>query len=150
MTHRPAAIFPPPGSFWRRALPILFAAAISGCGETAPPDTTGTVSGKVTIGGALADGCEIVFESDSAGGTPFKSVMPVVGGTYIISRLPPGKYKVSVVPAGSAGEPKRTPPPGAIPEKKQIEVPKQFQSAETSGLAIDVKSGRDNKLDVTM
>jgi hypothetical protein len=110
--------------------------AVCGCGPKGPP--MGTVSGKLTIGGAApTEPTRVTFINNSigqgAGGTVGND------GSYSLEApLPPAEYTVFVskVLSDTGG-------PVSTAKELLMSVPKEFRSEETSPLKHAVKEGKN-------
>ncbi len=112
------------------ALAVL-PAFLAGCSGGQP---TGSVSGKVTLGGApLTAGC-IQFTNQASG--IGESAELDASGTYQVAALPLGEYQVAITP----------PPPPAPHEMDQpgpsrVNIPGKYQDVKTSGLSATITPG---------
>lgn len=104
------------------------------------PWQPGSVEGRITYKGVPLNPGVIVFHSDIEELFPLKVQ---ADGSYRFVNMYPGKYQVSLnsyrlqdQPAGGKGQPKD--PPLA----KFMPIPQKYMSPATSGLAIEVKSGK--------
>jgi hypothetical protein len=118
----------------------------AGCG--AP---SGTVSGKVTVGGKTVPGGTVSFIPPDGKNTQFADIAE--DGSYSVKNLPLGKVSITVetksvapltAPGGvnmhmPAGAPNA---PNADAAKRYVKIPDKYSQAESSGLSYEVKSGR--------
>jgi hypothetical protein len=106
-----------------------------GCGGT------GTVSGKVTLNGKPVPGGAVTIH-DSEGQSRNGGINK--DGTYSVSNLAPGPAKVSVFTAMEMKQ-VRNPEGGAKnPLGEFVAIPDKYRSRDTSGLTLDVKSGKQD------
>jgi hypothetical protein len=119
---------------------------LAGCG---PP--SGTVSGKVTMGGQTIPGGSVSFVPPNGKGTQSSDIAE--DGTYTVRNLPLGKAAIivetkSAAPAGAPGGVRMNMPagaqnaPGADAGKHYVPIPEAYSSADTSGLSFEVKAGK--------
>lgn len=131
-----------------------------GCGESLGP--TGTISGTAKIKGAnLKAGTLITFTSDKgtiASGTVAEdgSYVAKIIGNSSPEKIPVGIYKIAVtVPTegqtmSDADYEAMMNSGGKPPEvKKDTSVPAKYNSGQTSGLSLEVKTGA-NKHDIAL
>jgi hypothetical protein len=130
----------------RRFAPALALAATcffaTGCSES-----TGTVSGTITVNGKPLPAGLITFESQVGKHDAFSAA--IKDGKYETAPIPAGDCKITVIhstvagPGGSGGGNDLAPPkPGAGGKTgPAIEVPSKYQRSDTSGLEFKVKSG---------
>ena len=139
------------------ALPVLFAAIVSGCGDAASktPNTV-AVSGTVTFDGGEwpAPGSLFFRVVEPAGGFPKKSGSAEFGtdGQFIANTfvegdgLIPGRYEVGV---NCWAEPYKM----GDPSPRQSHVPKEYRDPATSGFVVvvdaDASEEMSLELDVT-
>jgi hypothetical protein len=125
------------------ALAVALALAACGCGGG-----TGTVSGKVSyLGKSLTGGTVTCM---AKGSRPFYGMIGA-DGTYTVTGVPAGPVTLAVQSGSDAGE-----PPVPLPEKDQapaparppaskakppVQIPKQYTSPDSSGLALNVVTG---------
>jgi hypothetical protein len=126
----------------RPASLLLFLLA-AGCGPS-----VGEVTGKVTYKGETLGSGVVLFQGDKE--TKNASIEP--DGTYRITKVPAGKYLVTV---------ETTPPPGGGASKgareqqtmgvegaptpgKYVAIPDKYKDKTTSGLSCDVTGGKQN------
>lgn len=125
----------------RAMVAIVSLLAVTGCGSSAPKKETGNVTGKLTVGGEpLPAGGEVSFISrDGIGGSSGVKE----GGTYSISRIPVGPYKVVVLPPPLAHphENKRGQRVGSGAEK----YPTKYQADLTTDLSCEIQKGDQEK-----
>jgi len=144
----------------RLALSAFFVAALlvpAGCGRTGSETT---VSGKVTLGDQPVAG--VVTFVDSSNKEVASSPIGA-DGTYRVEKIPTGQYKV-VVKAGLGAAPPIAGQPPTPKDAKPIEMkdmgsmpgaqktaspPKKYQTASTSDLSFEVKSGK-NTYDIAL
>jgi hypothetical protein len=119
---------------------------LAGC---SPP--SGTVSGKVTIGGQTVPGGSVSFVPPEGKGTQIAEISE--DGSYTVRNLPPGKAAIivetkSAAPPAAPGGVRMNMPagapnaPGADAGKRYVAIPEAYSSAETSGLSYEVKAGK--------
>lgn len=105
--------------------------SLAGCSGGTP---TGSVSGKVTLGGApLTAGC--VQFTNQASGIGESAELDALGA-YHVTALPVGEYQVAITP----------PPPPAPHEMDQpgpprVNIPGKYQDVKTSGLNATITRG---------
>ncbi len=125
---------------------LLLATTAGGCsGGSSRP----AVGGRVTVGGQPVAHGTITFEAED--GKP--DAAWIEDGRYHFQTgqtvgLPPGRYKVSVVPRQPTGpEPQlvgqETKPVGATGPT----IPEKYHQAATSGLTVEVKGGDNRTFD---
>ena len=119
---------------------------VEGCGTGQVPSAS--VSGKVTAGGEAVSGAMICF-TDSTTGKAATCDLDGSGAYSITQGLPPGKYKVAVVPKSTM---EQAPKVGQAPPKAAAsKVAQKYRSDSTSGLEAEIKAGanpnKDFKLD---
>jgi hypothetical protein len=119
---------------------------LAGCG---PP--SGTVSGKVTIGGKTVPRGSVAFVPPNGKGTRTSEIAE--DGTYTVRNLPPGKAAIivetkSAAPPSAPGGVRMNMPagapnaPGADAGKRYVPIPEKYSQAGTSGLSLEVKTGK--------
>ncbi len=130
-----------------RPVLLLIAAAV-GCSRADAPPPRGTVAGQVTLAGQPVSGAMIHFEDRDAG---HEARVPLnADGTFVVKTvagtgLPPGKYKVSVVP-GRVTEPAADPAAGKPGKTKlvaNVAIPAKYHTAATTDLTADVAAGEN-------
>lgn len=115
---------------------VVSACWLSGCGGKTP---MGSVSGKVTLGGAPLGAGVVEFSNQKTG--VGASAKLDASGAYRIESVPAGDYQVAVQP----------PPPPAPHEMTQpaaaprAAVPPKYQDPKTSGLTATVKEGANTQ-----
>lgn len=110
-----------------------------GCGGP----TSSSVSGTVTAGGKPVTGAIVNFLNSTTGDIG-SAELDGSGGFKITEGLPPGSYKVFVVPKTNATKP---PMPGESPAAaEESAIPLKYRSESTSGLTADVKPGKTEGL----
>jgi hypothetical protein len=126
---------------------------LAGCG---PP--TGTVSGKVTVGGNPLKGGSVSYVPPNGKGTQSSDIAE--DGTYTVRNLPLGKAAIIVEtksaapPAAPGGVHMNMPAgapnaPGADAGKRYVPIPDRYSQADTSGLSWEVKNGKqENNIDL--
>lgn len=113
--------------------------SLQGCGSGRDTTPTGTVTGKVTLGGQPLSSVIVEFFSSELGAGSMGVTQE--DGTYKTDgTLPIGKYAVTVNPQ---------PPEPGQPENKSNQVPKKYISAKTSGLEFEVTGGA-NVIDIAL
>lgn len=121
---------------------------LAGCGRG---ERLGEVGGSVTLDGTPLTEGTVMFANDRVGVARMASVD--ASGSYAMKTydavgLPPGRYDVSIVP-GVVGNPLaggRAPlqgPPGEPRARGVRKIPKRYQSAQTSGISIEVSTGKN-------
>jgi hypothetical protein len=132
---------------WSFLLLALLLAA--GCG---PP--SGTVSGKVTVGGKTVPGGVVSFVPANGGkGTAIADIAE--DGSYTVRNVPVGKVTItvetkSVAPLSAPGGVHMNMPagapnaPGGDAGKRYVPIPDRYSQGDTSGLAYEVKAGRQD------
>jgi hypothetical protein len=129
-------------SCWRRSLLafplcLLLVAGLAGCGSK-----LGTVSGTVTYKGEKLKSGSVEFTGNNNQGD---SAIIQPDGTYTAGKVPLGSVKVTVTTnaGASAGGMKPPPPlPGMPPVPEAVPIPLKYKDTATSGLSLEVKSGR--------
>ena len=130
----------------RVAAVVLMAGVVAaGCGPTAPP--RGVVKGRVTLGKSQVTGATVFFENASAGvgmNAPLAADGSYEVRSYLGDGLPPGTYKVAVLPGGimtpEEQGPKATEAKASRP-KPNSAIPERYHKTSTSGLSVEVKEG---------
>jgi hypothetical protein len=118
---------------------------------------TGLVQGKITYKGLPLPSGFITFHMPSK--EPFQdNIFP--DGSYQAVGLPPGQYKVTVetkeikgMPPGAKMDPKSKGPPKGLPQFKPpkfVAIPKKYADPNTSGLAVEVKVGKQTPFDIDL
>jgi len=109
-----------------------------GCGGPA----SSAVSGTVTSGDKPVTGAVINFLNSTTGDIGVAE-LDASGGFKITEGVPPGSYKVFVIPKSTPSKP---PTPGEAPAAEQeSSVPFKYRS-EASGLTADIKPGKNEGL----
>jgi hypothetical protein len=115
---------------------------LTGCG--ASKTSSASASGKVTAKGQPVTNAMINFMA-AKGGTAASGDLDAGGAYSIAQGLPPGSYKVSVIPKSSM---EQAPKPGqkaaAAPDSN---VPLKYRSDATSNLTAEIKPGANPNLD---
>ena len=104
---------------------------VAGCSQGQP---TGSVAGKVTLGGAPLTAGAVQFTNQAAG--VGATVELDTSGSYQLETLPVGEYQVAIQP----------PPPPAPhemdrPAPPRNAIPAKYQTVETSGLNATITQG---------
>lgn len=92
--------------------------------EEKKPEMAGEVTGRVTFKGQPASGIKVTFVD--AAGKSFAADVDVLG-SYRIMNLPPGEYRVTFT----------------SPPDKGVKLPEKYGKVETSGVKVEVKSGKN-------
>jgi hypothetical protein len=133
----------------RRIVTVLVASLLlAGCGTKRP---SATVSGTITYKGKPVNGA-VLHLYPAAGNAPEAAMLPVSQeGTFQVSDVPPGEYKVVVQPSAATSSPstKGLSPEmakmkGRLEELKEpatIQFPKKYQDRQTSTLTCTVGKG---------
>jgi len=137
--------------WWLGALALFVVFGLVGCGGGGGK---GTVSGKVTYKGTPLKGGRVAFLTSNK-----QNAVAEIGedGSYTAINVAPGPAKISVstsyLKENPLGRVRNQPPKGQqAPEgyqmssggtdvKRYVKIPDQYESADTSGLTYDVKSG---------
>jgi hypothetical protein len=114
------------------------AAAVCALALSAPglraDEETGSLKGKVTFNGKPLPAGEVAF-IDADGG---KKTAPIAEeGTFAVTGLKPGKYKITVATSKEKAK------------DKFVAIPEKFADASTSGLTYEVQKG-EGTLDITL
>jgi len=125
---------------WRFLAGLLTVCWLTGCGGRAP---TGSISGKVTLGGTPLSAGVVVFSNAKTG---VGASAPLdASGTYTIESIATGQYQVAVQP-----------PPAPAPHEMEqasaaprVSVPQKSQDPKTSNLTATVNEGA-NKQDFAL
>lgn len=124
------------GRFHQAVLALLFVCMV-GCGDSGPP--SGTISGKVTLGGEPITSGNVSFYSEQLGSGAQASISQ--DGTYTLANaLQTGEYQVAV--RGVDGNP-------GEPEPEPTKVPKKYWMEATSGLTVTLNPGA-NTFDIPL
>ena len=129
---------------------LFLGVCLTGCGARSEP--LGVVTGRVVHQGKPVSGGTVIFQS-ADGRTSIRAPLADDGTfrmeTFDQKGLPPGKYRVAVKPASSAG--------GAVPlagEGKEAGaaqahplIPARFHDPETSKLTAEVRTGDNPPLE---
>lgn len=126
---------------------FLLTIAIVGCRRA---DNRGEVTGRVTFKGQPVSEGMLIFSNPTTG--VFITASLASDGSYRVGTakgfgLPPGTYRVAIVPASIELPVGLTKDPPPIKECRQI--PVRYRKAETSGLSV-VVTPRGVRLDVDM
>jgi hypothetical protein len=118
------------------ALAALTLAATAGC---SPKKQKGVLSGKVTYKGQSLQGGILILHPTGEGGSPYQ--IPLKGdGTFTVSDVPPGQYKVTVQvarrsnPVGSFNMGK-VPAGSTLPPDMEEKMKKQLPAEASGGAA---------------
>ncbi len=135
-------MFRHPAAAWRLSLALLLVAAV-GCGKP-----KGSLSGKVTYNGQPVPGGRVLFQP--AQGAQLAATISDTG-TYSISGVPTGEYKVAVDNTGLKERDKLMAGPGGVkppnlPEMPKVQgtyvpLPPNASNPDQSGLKVTVKGG---------
>jgi len=131
------------------ARPFVFASSCAlvlaaiGCGGP----SSSSVSGKVTLSGQPVTKATVNFYNPTSG-VAASAELGADGAYKIAENLPPGSYKVSIVPLADVSRP---PMPGqAAAPAAPSPVPGKYQSDASSGLTADIKPGSTEGLDFAL
>lgn len=125
---------------------------LAGCGRG---ERLGEVGGRVTLDGTPLTDVTVMFASGGLGVARMASV-DASGSyamkTHAVAGLPPGRYGVSIVPGLvtnplAGGRPPLQGLPGKQGVREERRIPKRYQSAETSGISIEVRAGKNPPVD---
>jgi hypothetical protein len=116
---------------------------MAGCGAGKP--ASASVTGKVTAGGQPVTGAMINFMNPKSGAAA-SGDLDASGAYSIAAGLPPGSYKVSVIPKSTMDQAPKT---GQEAKKAApaSSVPLKFRSDATSGLTAEIKPGANPNVD---
>jgi len=125
-----------PASVKKFLLVAFLVAVFSGCSESKP--AAGTVAGQVTYKGKT-------FMDDYLGlhnpqSKLNRSARLDEGGNYLFSNVPPGNYRVLVVPRALDND-------NAV---KKIPIPKKLQRKGTTDLSVTVKVNEETKFNIEL
>lgn len=139
------------------AVCILAVATAIGCSKGGYSGPTGTVTGKVTVGGQPAPAGALVSFMSDKGHAASGQVGP--GGAYTVlyggkSDIPAETYKVAVSAASQpamseADYEKMMATGGTPPPAPKSPIPEKFANPSTSGLSYEVKAGA-NTIDIEL
>lgn len=125
------------------------ASLLSGCSG---PET-GTLAGKVTVGGKPLTQGSVLFENAETGVSVNAPLGP--DGAYTVkthdrSGLAPGTYKVAVTPStfGGGEAPLVEAPSKQAPAASEI--PAKYRGTASSGLSVTVKAGANPAFDIAL
>jgi hypothetical protein len=117
---------------------VLLAAGFAGCSGSSRP-TSARASGKVICQGQPLAAGEVHFvrpDTGDAGSAP----LDPAGNYALHAGIPPGSYRVFVLPPASSAHPSVTATASPItPEVSSI--PERYRSEVSSGLTAEVKAG---------
>ena len=118
------------------------ALALTGCGQSGPPQ--GTITGHVTYQGQPLTAGEVnLFQKET--GTATTAPLDSAGDFEVDSRMPAGTYNVTFIPP----RPKQLPPGTPLEEPAPFPVPLKYQDPVQSDLTAVVKKG-DNELEIVI
>ena len=117
---------------------VLMTAGFAGCSGSSRP-TSARATGKVICQGRPLAAGEVHFvraDTGDAGSAP----LDPAGNYALRAGIPPGSYRVFVLPPASTAHPSVTAPATPIaPEVSPI--PERYRSEVSSGLTVEVKAG---------
>jgi hypothetical protein len=117
--------------------------AFVGCGGP----TSSAVSGKVTLGGQPVTKATVNFFNPTTG-VAASAEIGADGAYKVTENLPPGSYKVSIVPLADVSRPPMPGEPAAPAASSPV--PGRYQSDASSGLTADIKPGTTDGLNFAL
>ena len=129
-------------------------ALAAGCGSK--PPARGIVKGRVTLGDKPVAGASVFFENAEAGvavNAPLDATGHYEAKTYQGVGLPPGRYKVAVVPGGVMEPGEESPladKAKSTRPKLTVSIPERYHKTATSQLGAEVKEGDNPPFDFAL
>lgn len=130
-----------------RALAGIVLLAACGCGASVKEVPTGSVSGRVSMGGAALTEGTVTLIGNGNGVSASAPLQP--DGTFSISApIAAGTYKVAVDPPPPPAPDQL--PPGTDPKPIESKIPTKYRSTGASTLSFEVKQGQSNEAVLTL